>query len=92
MIFSGVRPSPSGLHYAWVIVAVTFTVAAMTAGVRATPALLIGAPGRADRLIAIAVRSPHRAARCLGGILGRRAADRVRHLSRSVILSGIGRR
>ena len=33
--------NPSRLHYAWVIVAVTFAVAAITAGVRATPGVLI---------------------------------------------------
>jgi sugar phosphate permease len=37
----GIRSSPSRWHYAWVIVAVTFTVAVVTAGVRATPGVLI---------------------------------------------------
>jgi sugar phosphate permease len=32
---------PSKVHYAWVIVAVTFAVAVVTAGVRATPGVLI---------------------------------------------------
>ena len=32
---------PSRVHYAWVIVAVTFAVAVVTAGVRATPGVLI---------------------------------------------------
>jgi sugar phosphate permease len=36
-----VRLNPSRLHYAWIIVAVTFAVAAITAGVRATPGVLI---------------------------------------------------
>src|SRR5215472_17480674 len=35
------RLNPSRLHYAWVIVAVTFAVAVITAGVRATPGVLI---------------------------------------------------
>ena len=32
---------PSRLHYAWVIVAVCFVVAVVTAGVRSTPGVLI---------------------------------------------------
>ena len=35
------RPGVSGLHYAWVIVAVTFVAVIVTAGVRATPGVLI---------------------------------------------------
>ena len=35
------RPFQSRWHYAWVIVAVTFAVAVVTAGVRATPGVLI---------------------------------------------------
>ena len=35
------RLNPSRFHYAWVIVAVTFAVAVITAGVRATPGVLI---------------------------------------------------
>jgi hypothetical protein len=31
----------SRLHYAWIIVAVTFAVAVITAGVRSTPGVLI---------------------------------------------------
>ncbi len=38
---SDIRPSSSRLHYAWIIVAVTFAVAVVTAGVRATPGVLI---------------------------------------------------
>jgi sugar phosphate permease len=36
-----IRWLPSGLHYAWVIVAVAFAVAVVTAGVRSTPGVLI---------------------------------------------------
>jgi cyanate permease len=36
-----IRWLPSRLHYAWVIVAVIFAVAVMTAGVRSTPGVLI---------------------------------------------------
>jgi sugar phosphate permease len=36
-----IRLNPSRLHYAWIIVAVTFAVAVITAGVRATPGVLI---------------------------------------------------
>jgi sugar phosphate permease len=36
-----IRLNPSKLHYAWIIVAVTFAVAVITAGVRATPGVLI---------------------------------------------------
>jgi cyanate permease len=36
-----IRSTPSRLHYAWVIVAVTFAVAVVTAGVRSTPGVLI---------------------------------------------------
>ena len=35
------RLNPSRLHYAWVIVAVTFAVVVVSAGVRATPGVLI---------------------------------------------------
>ena len=41
MVLSEIRPSPSRLHYAWVIVGVTFLVAIVTAGVRATPGVMI---------------------------------------------------
>src|SRR5258707_2299097 len=36
-----IRTFPSRLHYAWVIVAVTFAVTVVTAGVRSTPGVLI---------------------------------------------------
>jgi sugar phosphate permease len=35
------RPTPSRLHYAWIVVAVTFVVVVVIAGVRATPGVLI---------------------------------------------------
>ena len=35
------RPTASRLHYAWIIVAVTFVAVVVTAGVRATPSVLI---------------------------------------------------
>src|SRR5258707_4287316 len=35
------RTIPSRVHYAWVVVAVTFAVAVVTAGVRSTPGVLI---------------------------------------------------
>jgi sugar phosphate permease len=35
------RPGLSGLHYAWIIAAVTFVVAGLMAGVRAAPSVLI---------------------------------------------------
>src|SRR5438045_9688829 len=35
------RPALSRLHYAWIIVAVTFVAVIVTAGVRATPGVLI---------------------------------------------------
>lgn len=35
------RPSASRLHYAWIVAAVTFVVVVVTAGVRATPGILI---------------------------------------------------
>jgi sugar phosphate permease len=35
------RPAAGRLHYAWIIVAVTFAVVAVTGGVRATPGVLI---------------------------------------------------
>ena len=35
------RPVVSRLHYAWIIVAVTFVAVIVTAGVRATPGVLI---------------------------------------------------
>ena len=41
MALAEIRPSPSRLHYAWVIVGVTFLVAIVTAGVRATPGVMI---------------------------------------------------
>jgi hypothetical protein len=36
-----IRPPAARLHYAWIIVAVTFAVVIVTAGVRATPGVLI---------------------------------------------------
>jgi sugar phosphate permease len=36
-----IRPTASRLHYAWIILAVTFLVVVVTAGVRATPSVLI---------------------------------------------------
>jgi sugar phosphate permease len=41
MTFSQIRPTASRLHYAWVIVAVSFAAVVVTAGVRATPSVLI---------------------------------------------------
>ena len=41
MAASKIRWLPSRWHYAWVIVAVCFAVAVMTAGVRSTPGVLI---------------------------------------------------
>ena len=41
MVSPQIRSLPSRWHYAWVIVAVTFAVAVVTAGVRATPGVLI---------------------------------------------------
>src|SRR5579863_659940 len=41
MTVSQTRPSASRLHYAWVIVAITFAAVVVTAGVRATPSVLI---------------------------------------------------
>ena len=41
MTVSQLRPSGSRLHYAWIIVAVTFVAVVVTAGVRATPSVLI---------------------------------------------------
>ncbi len=41
MSVSQLRPSASRLHYAWIIVAVTFLAVVVTAGVRATPSVLI---------------------------------------------------
>ncbi len=41
MTLSGIWSSPKTLHYAWVVVAVTFAAAVVTAGVRATPGVLI---------------------------------------------------
>ena len=41
MTFLNIRPTGSRLHYAWVIVAVTFVGVIVTAGVRATPSVLI---------------------------------------------------
>ena len=35
------RPARVRLHYAWIIVAVTFMAVIVTAGVRATPGVLI---------------------------------------------------
>ncbi len=41
MTLSAIRRASNRLHYAWVIVAVIFAVAVMTAGVRSTPGVLI---------------------------------------------------
>jgi len=41
MTASQIRPISTRLHYAWIIVAVTFVVVVVTAGVRATPGVLI---------------------------------------------------
>lgn len=41
MILSHTRPTSNRLHYAWIIVAVTFAAVVVTAGVRATPGVLI---------------------------------------------------
>ena len=41
MTLFSIRLSSSRLHYAWVIVAVTFAVAVITAGVRSTSSVLI---------------------------------------------------
>ena len=41
MTASQVRPLASRLHYAWIILAVTFVAVVVTAGVRATPSVLI---------------------------------------------------
>src|SRR5579864_3930478 len=38
---SQIRPAGRKLHYAWIIVAVTFAAVIVTAGVRATPSILI---------------------------------------------------
>jgi len=43
------RLAASRLHYAWVIIALTFVVIVVTAGVRATPGVLIRRSGRAGR-------------------------------------------
>jgi hypothetical protein len=36
-----IRRISASLHYAWIIVAITFAVVVVTAGVRATPSVLI---------------------------------------------------
>ena len=41
MVFSAIGRSSSRVHYAWIIVAVTFAVVVVSAGVRATPGVLI---------------------------------------------------
>ena len=41
MTVSQIRLAVRGLHYAWVIAAVTFAAVVVTAGVRATPGVLI---------------------------------------------------
>jgi sugar phosphate permease len=41
MTLSQIRPTAARLHYAWIIVAVTFATVVVTAGVRATPSVLI---------------------------------------------------
>ena len=41
MMLSHTRPSAPRLHYAWVIVAITFAAVVVTAGVRSTPSVLI---------------------------------------------------
>ena len=38
---SGIKWLPNRWHYAWVVVAICFAVAMMTAGVRSTPGVLI---------------------------------------------------
>jgi hypothetical protein len=41
VVSTEMRLNPSRFHYAWVIVAVTFAVVVVSAGVRATPGVLI---------------------------------------------------
>jgi len=41
MILPQIRPTPPRLHYAWIIVAITFAAVVVTAGVRATSSVLI---------------------------------------------------
>ena len=41
MMLSQSRPAPARLHYAWVIVAISFAAVVVTAGVRAAPSVLI---------------------------------------------------
>ena len=41
MMFSPTRPTAARLHYAWIIVAISFAAVVVTAGVRATPSILI---------------------------------------------------
>lgn len=41
MMLSHTQPSAPRLHYAWIIVAITFAAVVVTAGVRATPSVLI---------------------------------------------------
>jgi sugar phosphate permease len=41
MMLPQIRPATRRLHYAWIIVAVTFVAVVVTAGVRATPSVLI---------------------------------------------------
>jgi sugar phosphate permease len=41
MILSKVWPAKNRLHYAWIVVAITFVTVVVTAGVRATPGVLI---------------------------------------------------
>ena len=41
MTIPQIRPAPARLHYAWIIVAISFVAVVVTAGVRATPSVLI---------------------------------------------------
>ena len=41
MMLSQIRPATAQLHYAWIIVAISFVAVVVTAGVRATPSVLI---------------------------------------------------
>jgi hypothetical protein len=41
VVFSAIGRTSSRVHYAWIIVAVTFAVVVVSAGVRATPGVLI---------------------------------------------------
>ena len=50
MVFSAIGRTLSRVHYAWIIVAVTFAVVVVSAGVRATPGVLIVPLGRPSSL------------------------------------------